>query len=295
MRLLKRRMKWYCSVFPFGSFWVFVKLPDRWAETVCCSCRCVCLRLCTRKKKKKNRERKSLWKCQMQKRLRVISSLCLCQSTALITSPPQLRAGSRAKPTWTRLNQAWTYSAQHALCFKPWLIGPGASQSPFPAVTATGLKKKKGIERERKNMPKKFIYVRSRWIDTICVVLIFEILSFFFFYWLSWVEAERCIWHRVRSKCRETTDNEAIWPSKWEDGEKRPVLVVAACSLSVCQFKESHRMSQVHLTAALTAGASLALPQGESVSVFHILLATISPFWQNKSLLNENISLICLK
>lgn len=150
MRLLKRRMKWYCSVFPFGSFWVFVKLPDRWAGTVCCSCLCVCLRLCTRKKKK-NRERKSLWKCQMQKRLRVISSLCLCQRTALITSPPQLRAGSRAKPTWTRLNQAWTYSAQHALCFKPWLIGPGASQSPFPAVTATGLRKERDREREKEH------------------------------------------------------------------------------------------------------------------------------------------------
>lgn len=29
-------------------------------------------------------------------------------------------------------------------------------------------------------MPKKFIYMSSRWIDTICVVLIFEILSSFF-------------------------------------------------------------------------------------------------------------------
>ena len=26
MRLLKRGMKWYCSLFPFGSFCVFVKL-----------------------------------------------------------------------------------------------------------------------------------------------------------------------------------------------------------------------------------------------------------------------------
>lgn len=29
MRLLKRGMKWYCSLSPFGSFCVFVKRPDR--------------------------------------------------------------------------------------------------------------------------------------------------------------------------------------------------------------------------------------------------------------------------
>lgn len=56
---------------------------------------------------------------------------------------------AQAKPCWTRLNQAWTYSAQHALRFKPWLIGPKASKNPFPAVTGTGLGKDRDREREK--------------------------------------------------------------------------------------------------------------------------------------------------
>lgn len=58
---------------------------------------------------------------------------------------------ARAKPCWTRLNQAWTYSAQHALRFKPWLIGPKASKSPFPAVTGTGLGKERDGEKEEES------------------------------------------------------------------------------------------------------------------------------------------------
>lgn len=123
------------------------------------ACVCGCAQGGEKKKKRRGKRGKSLWKCQMQKHLRVISSLCLCQRTALITSPPQLRAGSRAKPSWTRLNQAWTYSAQHALCFKPWLIGPEASQSPFPAVTATGLRKER--EREKENEHAKEIHLHE--------------------------------------------------------------------------------------------------------------------------------------
>lgn len=75
-----------------------------------------------------------------------------------------------------------------------------------------------------------------------------------------------------------TADNEAIWPSKEEDGVERTAWrewrgengvertawrgqrgEACACGyyLSVCRFKESHRMSQVHLTAVLAAGVPL--------------------------------------
>lgn len=182
----------------------------------------------------------------MQKHLRVISSLCLCQRTALITSPPQLRAGSRAKPSWTRLNQAWTYSAQHALCFKPWLIGPAASQSPFPAVTATGLRKER--DRERENEHAKEIHLHEFTLDRYHLrgSHVWNSLCFSLPAQLGWG------W-TLRSKRREATVNEANWPWKWEDGEKRPALAAAAC----CPFKERDRMSQVHLTAALAAGGPL--------------------------------------
>lgn len=261
MRLLKRRMKWYCSVFPFGSFGVFVKLPDRWAETVCRGCLCVSVCVCGcaqggkgKKAGRKKRKRKSLWKCQMQKRLRVISSLCLCQRTALITSPPQLRAGSWAKPTWTRLNQAWTYSAQHALCFKPWLIGPEASQTPFPAVTAIGLRKERDGGRGKEHAEE--IHLHEFPLDRYHLRCS-RVWNSLLFFWLaqpgwSWTS-------RFGSKCGESTDREAIWPSEWGDGEKRlHLLWQRALSLSVCQFKESRRMSQVHLAALWAAGAPLA-------------------------------------
>lgn len=48
------------------------------------------------------------------------------------------------------------------------------------------------MEEEGKNTPKKLICMSSHWIDTICVVLMFEILSSFSD-WLSRVEAERRI------------------------------------------------------------------------------------------------------
>lgn len=183
MRLLKRRMKWYCSVFPFGSFWVFVKLPDRWAETVGRGCLCVHKEE-KKKTERKKRKRKSLWKCQTQKRLRVISSLCLCQRTALITSPP----------SQANLNQTKPGSAQHALCFKPWLIGPEASQSRFPAVTATGLRKERDREREKEHA--KEIHLHEFPMDRYHLRCSHVWNSLFFFYWLSWVMTERCIWHR---------------------------------------------------------------------------------------------------
>ena len=65
----------------------------------------------------------------------------------------QSRDSSQAqtKPCWTRLNQAWTPSIQQALRFKPWLIGPKASKSSFPAVTGTGLGKEKDREKEDEN------------------------------------------------------------------------------------------------------------------------------------------------
>lgn len=128
--------------------------------------------------------------------------LCLCQ-TALIMRLWQLRAGARAKPSWTRLNQAWTYSAQHALCFKPWLIGPEASQSPFPAVTATGLRKERDGEREERTGPRNSFYTSSRWINTICIVLMFEILATLL---LAQLAGSRTL--------HLTADNEAIWPPK---------------------------------------------------------------------------------
>lgn len=57
---------------------------------------------------------------------------------------------AEAKPCWTRLNQAWTSSTQHALRFKPWLIGLKASKSPFPAVTGIGLGKESDGAKGRK-------------------------------------------------------------------------------------------------------------------------------------------------
>lgn len=105
---------------------------------------------------------------------------------------------AQAKPCWTRLNQAWTYSAQHALRFKPWLIGPKASKSPFPAVTGTGLgKERDGEMEEESNMqreitfPPRSIYMSPRWINTILYSspLFFDILSILYaqpFYWLGW-------------------------------------------------------------------------------------------------------------
>lgn len=88
-----------------------------------------------------------------------------------------------AKPCWTRLNQAWTYSAQHALRFKPWLIGPKASESPFPAVTGTGLRKERDgrrrIEQGRDMQgdyfpPFWFIYISPHWINTILYSSLFQ-------------------------------------------------------------------------------------------------------------------------
>ena len=105
---------------------------------------------------------------------------------------------AQAKPCWTRLNQAWTYSAQHALRFKPWLIGPKASKSPFPAVTGTGLgKERDGEMEEESNMqreitfPPRSIYMSPHWINTILYSspLFFDSLSISYaqpFYWLGW-------------------------------------------------------------------------------------------------------------
>lgn len=105
---------------------------------------------------------------------------------------------AQAKPCWTRINQAWTYSAQHALRFKPWLIGPKASKSPFPAVTGTGLGKERDGEMEEEgNMqreitfPPRSIYMSPRWINTILYSPppFFDILSISYaqpVYWLDW-------------------------------------------------------------------------------------------------------------
>lgn len=94
---------------------------------------------------------------------------------------------AQAKPCWTRLNQAWTYSPQHALRFKPWLIAPKASKSPFPAVMGTGLGKERDGEmkeeskgetcRERLHFPlNPFTWTPIGSIP-FCILPFFDILS----------------------------------------------------------------------------------------------------------------------
>lgn len=46
MRLLKRGMKWYCSLFPFGSLCVFVKLCQITEPKLCAVGARWCLSLC---------------------------------------------------------------------------------------------------------------------------------------------------------------------------------------------------------------------------------------------------------
>lgn len=46
MRLLKRGMKWYCSLFPFGSFCVFVKLCQIAEPKPCAVGALMCVYMC---------------------------------------------------------------------------------------------------------------------------------------------------------------------------------------------------------------------------------------------------------
>lgn len=154
MGLLKRGMKWYCSPFPFGSFCVFVKLCQI-AEPEPCA---VGASLCVWERwQERERGRESLCsnvRCRNFFEGRIIP-LCLYVSEDnlnynCIAAQSRNSSQAQAKPCWTRLNQAWTYSPQHALRFKPWLIGPKASKSPFPAVTGTGLGKERDGRKRKK-------------------------------------------------------------------------------------------------------------------------------------------------
>jgi len=73
------------------------------------------------------------------------------------------------------------------LRFKPWLIGPKASKSPFPAVTGTGLGKERDGEKKEESEgeterdyphPPPSIYMNPHWINTILYSSpFFDILS----------------------------------------------------------------------------------------------------------------------
>lgn len=143
---------------PFWEFVCFCEaLPDHWAQTVCCRgtlvCGCVCVYVenIARQREGENGHVK-MWDAEKsEKRVIPLSVFVSEDSLNYNCIAAQSRDSSQAwaKPCWTRLNQAWTYSAQHALRFKPWLIGPKASKNPFAAVTGTGLGRDRGGERRR--------------------------------------------------------------------------------------------------------------------------------------------------
>lgn len=85
-------------------------------------------------------------------------------------------------------------------------------------MTATGLRKERDGERGGRRGRRNSFYTSSRWINTICVVPVFEILASLL---LAQLAGSRTL--------HLTADNEAIWPSKEEDGVERPALVVAIC------------------------------------------------------------------
>lgn len=136
-------------LFPF-SFWEFLYLceamPDHWAQTVLCVCACG---IQARKK-----VYAKMWNADIFE-ARIIP-LCVSEDNPnynCIAAQSRDLSQVQTKPCWTRLNQAWTSSTQHALHFKPWLIGPKASKSCSPAVTGTGLGKEE--ERERRKRARK--------------------------------------------------------------------------------------------------------------------------------------------
>lgn len=77
---------------------------------------------------------------------------------------------------------------------------------------------KEGEEQGRRNS----FYTSSRWINTICVVPMFEILASLL---LAQLAGSRTL--------HLTADNEAIWPSKEEDGVERPALVAICQSVDL--------------------------------------------------------------
>lgn len=149
---------------PFWEFVCFCEaLPDHWAQTVCCGGTLVCGYVCVysmcvyveniARQGEGENDHVKMWDAEMsEKRVIPLSVFVSEDSLNYNCIAAQSRDSSQAwaKPCWTRLNQAWTYSAQHALRFKPWLIGPKASKNPFAAVTGTGLGRD-GVEREEES------------------------------------------------------------------------------------------------------------------------------------------------
>lgn len=209
-------------LFPF-PFWEFLSLCEGARLLHPNRVLCVYVSVCAQETIERERERNSLLKCEMQKCLRGVIPLCVFVSedslnyNCMATQSRNARQ-AWAKPCWTRLNQTWTYAAQHALRFKPWLIGPKASQSPFPAVTGTGLRKERDGERGKEHGREMFLKCFDSftciptgsiqlWVD----FFFFTFLRFCPFLMLSWLGGF-CIWSL--KKCLETSDNKAIWPSK---------------------------------------------------------------------------------
>ncbi len=178
-------------LFPF-PFWEFLCLceamPDRWAQTVVlwgrvCVCVYVCVyvRVCGKDSKRKREGEKvyaKMWDAEMFEGRIILLCVYVSEDSLnynCIAAQSRNSSQAQAKPCWTRLNRAWTHSAQHALRFKPWLIGPKASKSPFPAVTGTGLGKERDGEKEEENKGETerdyfsplFISMHPRWINTI--------------------------------------------------------------------------------------------------------------------------------
>lgn len=154
------------------------------------------------------------------------SSLCVSEANLnynCIAAQSRDSNQAEAKPCWTRLNQAWTSSTQHALRFKPWLIGLKASKSPFPAVTGIGLGKESDGEKEEENKAEtgKLVFPcinlhMPHWINTIFLPFldILSILCAQLFLLAQLIGNPRCCICPVAQWCRETINVQAIWPTK---------------------------------------------------------------------------------
>lgn len=199
--LLKRGMKWYCSLLLLGVLCLCEAMPDHWAQLCAAASATVCMW-------KRLQKRKSIlkWWCQIFEERIIALCVTMCQRTALIITAQGLKgrtqAKPKAKPCRTSLNQAQTNSTQHALCFKPWLIGPKASNSPIPAVTVTGLGKEMSMERNKNNKVEKaagrlvFFFIHPfPWTPNgsipFCSLESLPIqYAQAYFYWLSWLRTQ---------------------------------------------------------------------------------------------------------
>lgn len=209
MQLFNGGMTRHCFCFPSGSLCIFVSGARSLSPN--CVYRGVCVLECGNKPEKSV---KMLAADIFEGR---IIPLCVSEDNLnynCIAAQSRDPSQAQTEPCWTRLNQAWTFSTQHALRFKPRLIGPKASESRFPAVTGTGVGKEKETGRKRRKRKQKSftaIYINPFWINII-PLFSFASTTFFSPFWLKWRQTPDVAFPQLLSPswkwCVDTINNQ---------------------------------------------------------------------------------------